>query len=417
MKTILIAGLMAAVCLPGFAQQASPNAAPQRIWADTGHGPYREYGSGLSQDGRLAGFVLRNSNNDEIWIHDLSAGKSRRVGGLTARPQTFRHALISPDGRQIAYIKETGGEGDELHVAGVDSGVDRRLVKWDKEILRCKLNGWSPDSRQILVSARMSRELEQTLVISAANGASRVLGSHMRGPRFSPDGASIVFAQPVNQADTSPGSPAKVFLMPASGGAPRTLTDRPDDWDNLMWSPDGARVLLFPNRPDGWGADMLAIRVENGSPQGPPQPIAEKLQMSTLLGSSSKGDLYFHRYREDAATLQLTEVDPQTGKMLSPPKPLSCARSSTGAAWSPDGSRLAFWVGRGDSVGFFDVDIRNMSSGEEKILEPAKPLGPEEWGKLMWFPDGRSLLIHPFEGPFRQLDTETGKERLLWENL
>jgi dipeptidyl aminopeptidase/acylaminoacyl peptidase len=106
---------------------------------------------------------------------------------------------------------------------------------------------WSPDSRRIAFSATVNPDLVQNgtadiYVLDVATGAVKKvvdLPGPDSGPRWSPDGRSLVFSSAM-------GSPkffysnSRLAVVPADGGKPRSITDAFDEQPNLLdWSADG----------------------------------------------------------------------------------------------------------------------------------------------------------------------------------
>ena len=88
---------------------------------------------GMGPDGRVA--ASRNpQNNADVWIVDLMTGASNR---LTFDPATDGNALWSPDGNQIIWQSQRGGDGVlPEHVAAVDKHYQPRTSTMSFQILR-----------------------------------------------------------------------------------------------------------------------------------------------------------------------------------------------------------------------------------------------------------------------------------------
>jgi hypothetical protein len=104
-----------------------------------------------------------------------------------------------------------------------------------------------------------------------------------------------------------------------------------------------------------------------------------------------------------------SKVDPQTGKLTSPSKRITNRLFNGGAAWSPDGESVAYYSWQNDER---HIVIRSAKTGEERdFLPKLTPLSDQP----VWFPDGRSLLLHSYDGKLTQVDVKTGDCRVLLE--
>ena len=137
-----------------------------------------------------------------------------------------------------------------------------------------------------------------------------------RAPRFSPDGASILFAR-------REGQDSSLYRIPVLGGQPRKLIDQALEGD---WSPDGTRLAFIRQIKGGdWRvgvaaadgtairetreASSTALRAARWSPDGRSFVVVQSGIQATIRDRL----LVF-----DASTLTATEVDPiETGGQIS----------------------------------------------------------------------------------------------------
>ena len=112
-------------------------------------------------------------------------------------------------------------------------------------------------------------------IASREGGEARRLttGGHESNPLFSPDGTQIAFT---GEYDGNP----DVYVVSASGGAPRRLTYHPSAHVVVGWTPDGKQVLFRSDRSafaDGV-VQLFTISVEGGFPT--PVPLVRAAEGS-----------------------------------------------------------------------------------------------------------------------------------------
>jgi serine/threonine protein kinase/Tol biopolymer transport system component len=190
--------------------------------------------------------------------------------------------------------------------------------------------GVSADGSRIALSVRQGGR--NALHVAAADGTSaRALAAGLdlrSSPSWSPDGKWIAVA-----ADAGEGS--RIFKVPAEGGDPVRLTDRPTF--GAVWSPDGESIVFY----DGWGggANFPLARVR---PDGAPLPLPDIRYRGTFEGFHflpGTNSLVVLQGEFRAQDFWLFDLATGAGRRLTQLKPGYSVRSFD---VSPDGREILF---------------------------------------------------------------------------
>ncbi|MHC5005014.1 MAG: protein kinase domain-containing protein, partial [Planctomycetota bacterium] len=203
----------------------------------------------------------------------------------------------------------------------------------------------SPDAATIVYSAQRQGEGADLYRLRIGGATpfrlTRVLDAHENHPAISPDGESIAYW---SAGDT----PEKrgIFLMGATGESPRRIVEPPGFFP--AWSPDG-RSLVYTT---AWWNDAY-------SRAGP--------------GALWVVDLATRERR------MIDTTDPAAGA-----DPSGWASDAVSPAWSPDGTRIAYWGVRGGTR-----DIFTVSPAGGDVIRITDDVHTD-WNPI-WGPDGRSI--------------------------
>jgi Tol biopolymer transport system component len=197
-------------------------------------------------------------------------------------------------------------------------------------------------------------------------------------PALAPDGKSVVYVAEVDgQYD--------LFLLRVGGRNPTPLTadSRVDDWQPVF-SPDGERIA-FRSEREGGGIFLM-------------DPTGESVRRVSDFGFDPSfspdgreiavGTVGFQFPMERSGRGSLWAVDVGTGRRREIVRPSDAVQP----AWSPHGTRIAYWGLRQDS-GQRDIftaaaDGSELQSGGVSVTEDA----PLDWSPV-WAPDGRHLYF------------------------
>jgi len=180
----------------------------------------------------------RGYGGGEVWLTNQDGSGQHKIAG-------GREPAWSVDGTKIAYVTEYGGTSisGELALMNADGSGQHVL---DTDLGPSVANpSWSPDGKQILVSA-----FGDLYVVPLAGGRARLLVRDARYPEWSPDGSLIAFVR----------GTATIMLANPDGSGVHALA--PSGLGNttnrrFSWSPDGKRIA-FRGVQDG-GIDAINL--------------------------------------------------------------------------------------------------------------------------------------------------------------
>jgi len=240
-----------------------------------------------SPDGRSLAFVSDRGEKSQVFVAPLAGGEARQV---TKAKWGVSSPAWSPDGTRIAYAARTGEWKEPKERKGAEKSAPRVIRD-----LRYKLDGigffderrmhifvveiepgtekqltngdyyedqpsWSPDGKTIAFvadreRARNDRQFRSDVWAVPAKGGRAVRLSRAKGgasiPTYSPDGKWLAYVGHEHGDDIAQNT--HLLLMPAKGGAPRSLSaalDRPvTGWPpyagkTIAWEA-GSKSLLF----------------------------------------------------------------------------------------------------------------------------------------------------------------------------
>lgn len=260
------------------------------------------------------------------WKADLEARyravadsiNARRIDGDSLRAEGFLNMAPrwSPDGRQLVYLSNQGGDYGRMGLF-----VVARKDSADRQVAGGGVTGaaWSPDGKRIVFSRRSppdrngSRFWDLYEATPGTRGEPHRLTHGFRAtqPSVSPDGTRIAFVR-------NGGGDANLYVCWSDGTGARALTDLRDGAQVYAprWSPDGKRIVFSFSAGDR--RDIGAVFAEGGP-------------MEILISSDG------------------TDRDP---------------------CWSPDGRRLLF---ASDATGIFNLYA--LDPGDGTVSQVTNVLG------------------------------------------
>jgi Tol biopolymer transport system component len=235
-------------------------------------------------------------------------------------------AAISQDGQSIAFLRSVQGH-DEIFVSAID-GTGAKQVTGLRGQPGCACGSfdptWSPDGTQIAVSGTNDVGKRAIYVLHRTTGTVRRLTretgtSFEMTPAWSPDGTQIAYARGDVQATPAGSGAVEVSALRPDGGQHQVVIEAPGATEPT-WSPDGQ--LAYTAAVNGGTA----------------------LFVTNLDGTAAR---------------RLTD-----------------GTGDAAAAWSPDGTQIAFVRGN-------EIALLTVASGEVRTLGTG--------GDPAWSPDGTTI--------------------------
>jgi Tol biopolymer transport system component len=377
----------------------------------------------ISPDGKTVVYVSAVRGNSDLYL--------LRVGGrkailLTEDSSADDYApAFSPDGARIAFRSERAGGG--IFVMEATGESVRRVTDAGHD------PRWSPNGRELLVADErvadpMSRALNSVMwAVSVKDGTRRrIVKGDAVGGRWSPSGRRIVYwgIQNAPQRD--------IAIVAADGSeaeSPRWITnDAAVDW-SPTWSPDGRYVYFGSSRGGTMNLWRIAVDEDSGRVLAQPEPVTTPGPWSGSFEFTADGRSLAYADLDERTTIWSAGFDPVAGTLTSPPRQALHGRAiqsidlsrdgqtvvfsqrgqpwealgvvrvdGTGWSrltddtdfhrlpnWSPDGSRVLFYMNRGSRV----WTLRSDGSALTEIPLPAGDRGAYP----IWSPDGLRMAV------------------------
>lgn len=366
-----------------------------------------------SPDGRYLSFV--DWETGDLAIRDLEAGTNHRLtdkGSWEKSEEFAEFSRWSPDGKLIAYEWYDGKCCVDLRVIAREGGKPRILADYeDGEWMQT--HDWSPDGTHILTFLEKKDGARQIVLVSLANGSTKVVktfdrrGRFPQAMRFSRDGQYIAYDQP--QEENAP--ECDVLLISVDGSREVTLVKHPADDRLLGWTSESQGILFASDRTGS--LDMWFLAVTGGKAQGAPELVKGGVEEIVPMGFTRNGSFYYVQ-GQWMIDVYVAGMDPETGKILAPAEK-AIKRFEGVNSWpeySPDGKYLAYVSTRSrtfqSAVRPNILCIRSLETGVEREFSTKfkRLAGPR------WSPDGQIVYLAAWDNQgmgIYQVNTQSGE--------
>jgi len=364
----------------------------------------------ISPDGRYLAYF--DYETGTIGIRELATGETRTLRSQLTDGESPGECWFlrwSPDGKSVVcnwWHDKPKLEWADFRLVYIDGSAPRRVLQGD--YFDAYPVDWTPDGRAILAGLFRDEGQEGTVMamVSVNDGSVRTLKTvpgRLGNMAFSPDGRYIAYDSPSEEGSDR----RDIFVLPANGATDTPLITHSAQDSLVGWAPDGKQILFTSDRLET--RDLWIVPFADGHAAGDPKVIKRGIGEISSAGVTRSGSLYFST--SNAMTdVYVIEVDPQTGRIISPHKKMDLPRqgSNRGPEYSPDGRHLAYFRDSSPGQGHSTLYVFSMETQEERAF----PLGA--WGRMLrWSPDGRLIYLTVNLGDGRRgmccLDLQTGQ--------
>ena len=385
----------------------------------------------ISDDGRYVAYVITEEGKSGLWLRQVAT--TSNVPMVPPAEARFNGVTFSPDGNYVYYSFYPVGEvyGSLWQVPVLGGGVRRVLEDVDGDIsfdpsgkrfamvrgiaptqenalivadtdgsnlktlvtrkapnrFKRQRAAWSPDGRSIAVPAeRGEAQRVDMILVDATTGHETVLGKYawrdMTHVAWLPDGKSLL----INAQDAGGDSTSQVWLLPASGGEPRRITNDLSTYAGLSVTADGKSFVSVRNElrsrvwiVDAGGGESRVITSGAGADDGV-NGLAWTPDGHLVYTSASGGNL----------DIWMMDADGRNRVQLTSDKAHDSWPSVTA-----DGRRIVFVSERGGSRALW---VMGLDGGEQRrVGSVTVDVGPSLSADSKWVhytaADGRNFRI------------------------
>ena len=307
------------------------------------------------------------SDNADIYVKLIGSETQLR---LTTDPAADTNPVWSPDGRWIAFLRQSATEKG-VYILPSLGGPARKLAT----VNAMEGLAWFSDGKSLALADRDSPEAPFSIFrLSKETGEKPRLTSPPAQtlgdvkPAISPNGETLAFIRCSSGCD--------LYLMPIRGGEVQKLTDL-NDVSELAWSADGSQ-LIFSTGP---GGNLWRLSVSGGVPE----PIAAAGQ--GVGGPTLRGNRL--AYAQGTVDRNIWQLGLKGSKSLGqrPVPVITSTRNDDSPQFSPDGKKIVFASTRSGTTEIWLCDRDGQNPVQLTSFD-----GP--WtGTPRWAPDGRQIAF------------------------
>jgi serine/threonine protein kinase/Tol biopolymer transport system component len=290
----------------------------------TGSGDVQQ--ADISPDGKYVAYVRETAGKQSLWVRQLATDSDVQIASLGE--DQCPGLAFSPDGSYVYSVRQgSRNPGGDLYQVPALGGTPRKMLAGISSP-----PAFSPDGQR-LAFVRSNLTDSSLLTASLDGSGERVLASYKRpeeiypfGVAWSPDGKTLAFIFHTSQTVLTTIGAEGGTAQPVGGANWTTIFD-------LTWLPGSSHLLVAGSQPGVSGPSQLyEVSLEGGQTR----QITHDLSRYTGVRASADGKTLLALQEQLMATLQVA-----TPGKESEARTLSAGNKTCdgefGLAWTPDG--------------------------------------------------------------------------------
>lgn len=244
-------GIYVVPALGGAERKIADLHMPVEVWKPDATQIQVGSGTAWTADGR--GLIVSDqetatSGPASLYVLPLDGAPRRRLTHPPVPAGDF-NAVISPNGRSVAFLRETSNSAGDLYVSDLDGG-NARQITFDRSLVRGI--AWTPNGRSLVFASNRGgkNELWQISVRGGTPEKISTAGDEVTYPALSSDGTILAYTAATQNsniwrlslhAPRGPTQPVPNLLIASKGRN-----------DSPRYSPDGKKIAFVSDRSGSW---------------------------------------------------------------------------------------------------------------------------------------------------------------------
>ncbi|HSE96962.1 MAG TPA: winged helix-turn-helix domain-containing protein [Blastocatellia bacterium] len=329
----------------------------------------------ISPDGKYVVYAMMEEGKQSLWVKQVATSSNVQI--VPAADVSYQGLAFSPDGNYVFFNMWDRKSVGAIYKVPALGGVPTKIITDVMPSLAV-----SPDGRQIAFVRGLAAEKAQALMVAGVDGGdARELSRreatewYMR-PAWSPDGKTIACGAASRGHQGV--STVQIVELPAEGGPERLISSQ--KWlglGGIVWLKDGSGLILMATDHLQTPLQIWTISYKDG--------VARKV-------TSDVNGYYGLSATEDGKTLVTVQEDVLSNLWVMPGANTAQARKVTSGkyegfsfCWTPD-NRIVFksWASGSADLWIMDQDGRNK---KQLTSDPSEDAYPQVT------PDGRYIIF------------------------